>query len=927
MPPAPSSRGKEAGRQCPRTQRLWQGPQHPTQHMAGCGLASRPGRPARASLHISPPMEAAWNLDQDALLRELAVDPAQGLEDDAVALRRRRHGPNTLRTTRPVSAWRILWNQLQSLIVVLLGAAAIVSAAFGEWIEALAILAVLLINTALGFVAELRAVRSMEALRRLGSVRARVRREGSVREIPAEALVPGDVVLLEGGDVVTADLRLWEASRVRADESTLTGESVPVDKDVAVSPAATPIHARQGMLFKGTSVTRGSGVGIVVATGMETELGRIARLVAEAKEEVTPLERRLEVLGHRLLWLTLAVAVLTAGLGIASGRPLLLMVEMGIALAVAAIPEGLPIVATIALARGMWRMAHRHALVNRLSAVETLGATTILFTDKTGTLTENRLSLARVATPERSLALAGSDALDDDTAASAWVTEALTLGVLCNNATLGTTAGDPATGDPLEIALLEAGAQFGLRQAAFSESHPKVLEEAFDPTNRMMATVHETGGAFLIAVKGATEALVEASTACVDAAGETPLTPERRTAWLARSAALAEQGLRVLAVARKEADRADGPIYEGLTLCALLGFLDPARRDVLRAVADCTRAGIRVVMVTGDQGPTALNVACTVGIVDDDTAAVVEGAAIATTERQDVLAARVFARVSPEQKLDLIALHQSEGDVVAMTGDGVNDAPALKKADIGIAMGQRGTQVAREAADMVLKDDALASIVAAVREGRIIFRNIRRFVVYLLSCNVSEVMVVFCAALLHLPLPLLPLQILYLNLVTDVFPALALAFGKGDAAVLDENPRPPDEDVLTPRAWRSILGFGVVIAVSVMTALELATTALGLPAGAAVTCSFLTLAFAQLWHVFNIRDRGSAWLHNDVTHNAWVWGAVALCTLLLLAAVYLPLLATPLQLTQPGPTAWTLILAASLIPYAVGQVLRSRRLP
>jgi len=864
-----------------------------------------------------PATRAPWSVEPDDLLGELDVVRDRGLSAEEVRRRRRRFGPNALRRTRSKNAWRILLDQVRSLVVALLGAAAAVSFLFGEWVEGLAILAVLAINTLLGFVAELRAVRSMEALRRLGALRTRVRRAGAVREIPAEALVPGDVVLVEGGDVVTADLRLLEASRMQSDESTLTGESVPVDKDVAVADADAPIHERTSMLFKGTAVARGAGEGVVVATGMATELGRIARLVEEAKEEITPLEKRLEALGRRLVWLTLAIALVTSLLGILAGKELFLMIETGIALAVAAIPEGLPIVATIALARGMWRMARRNALVNRLSAVEVLGATTIIFTDKTGTLTENRLSLARVALLGGDIDFTAVDPEDEDPA----LRSMLRVGVLCNNASLAESG---PTGDPLEVALLEAGARLGLHRDRLLEEIPEVREEAFDPASRRMATVHRDEEGFLFAVKGAAEAVLEASSSVLGPAGREPLPGEGRRAWLERNEAMARAGLRVLGVASKSGAE-DDPVYEDLAFIGLVGFFDPPRTEVREAVERCRGAGIRVVMVTGDQAATASNIGRAVGIVDDEAARVVQGTELSPLEAGRLREVSLFARVSPEQKLDLIAAHQAAGAVVAMTGDGVNDAPALKKADIGIAMGRRGTQVAREAADMVLKDDALSSIVAAVREGRVIFGNIRRFVFYLLSCNVSEIMVVTGAALVRAPLPLLPLQILFLNLVTDVFPALALAFGEGDASVMERPPRSPEEPILTRRHWRSIAGYGLLIALPVMAALHVAVRVFGLDGSAAVTYSFLTLAFAQLWQVFNVRERGSPLLFNDVTRNPWVWGALALCTVLVLGAVYVPGPAALLRLSAPGPAGWAVVLGLSLLPCLVGQVLRSRR--
>jgi Ca2+-transporting ATPase len=869
------------------------------------------------------PAPRPWCVSAEALLRELGVTPERGLSEAEVHARRRRFGPNRLRQIRPRSAWRILLDQFTSLIVVLLAGAAVLSFLFGRAVEALAIGAVLVINGAIGAASELRAVRSMEALRRLGSVRARVRRDGVAREVDAAELVPGDLVLLEGGDVVTADLRLVAASKLQADESTLTGESVPVTKNFEPCAEDAPLAERRCMLFKGSSVTRGAAEAVVVATGMATELGRISALVEEAKEEITPLEKRLDRLGQRLIGVTLAIAAGVGGAGLFAGKDWLLSVETAIALAVATVPEGLPIIATLALARGMHRMARRNAVVNRLSAVETLGATSIIFSDKTGTLTENRLEVVEIALPSGSVRLDG-EVLDLD--AQPLLRRALELGVLCNDASL--EDGAAPTGDPLEVALLAAGLRAGIRRAELLARAPEIREEAFDPELRMMATIHKEAEGARAAVKGAPEAVLEACTRVADEAGERPLDGAARRAWAERNEEMAARGLRVLAVASRRLARPDAEVYRELVLVGLLGLLDPPRADVRDAIRACRAAGIRVVMVTGDQPATARTIARAVGLADDAEAEVVLGSELARaqgpeTERR--LEAPIFARISPEQKLALIAHHQRRGAIVAMTGDGVNDAPALKKADIGVAMGRRGTEVARQAADIVLRDDAFATIVEAVRQGRIVFANIRQFVVYLLSCNLSEILVIGLASAASAPLPILPLQILFLNLVTDVFPALALGVGEGDPAAMARPPRDPRERLLEPLHWRAIAVWGLAITAAVLGVFALALGRYGMSERAAVTVSFLTLAFAQLWHVFDVRSRGTGLLRNDVTRNGWVWGALALCSVLLFGAVSLPPLAEVLQIAPPEPRGWLLVAAGSLAPLVLGQALLARR--
>jgi Ca2+-transporting ATPase len=874
-------------------------------------------------------IEAPHAASAEAVLAALGAT-RHGLSEHEVEARRRRFGPNRLRELRRRSAWSILADQFESLLVALLAAAAALSFAFGRWVEGLAIGAVLAINGVIGFASELRAVRSMEALRLLGSVRANVRRDGTVLRLDAAELVPGDLVVLEGGDVVTADLRVVESSRLQVDESLLTGESLPVGKRAAPVAADALLAERSSMLFKGTAVTRGAGEAVVVGTGMETELGRISRLVESAEEEVTPLEKRLDQLGQRLIWVTLAVSLAVITAGLAAGKDWLLMLETGIALAVATVPEGLPIIATLALARGMRRMAQRNALVNRLSAVETLGATGVIFSDKTGTLTENRMRVLEIALDEGIVERGpGTDEdhrdfrLDGRALAPpqhAGLRLALELGVLCNDASL---AAESAVGDPLEIALLLAGRAGGIERRALLVGAPEEREVAFDPAMKMMATVHRADAGHRIAVKGAPEAVLSACTRVRTASGEAPLDDATRADWEHRAEKMAARGLRVLGLATRVAERADAPVYEQLVLVGLVGLLDPPRVDVAAALAACRRAGLRVVMVTGDHPATALNIARAVGLVEDDDALVVSGRDFdpARPLPARLLAAPIFARISPEQKLALIVAQQQHGSIVAMTGDGVNDAPALKKADIGIAMGRRGTEVARQASDIVLRDDAFGTIVAAIQQGRIIFGNIRAFVLYLISCNISEILIVGLATVVNAPLPILPLQILFLNLVTDVFPALALGVGEGDPHAMTRPPRDPRERVLEPRHWRAIAGYGALITAAVLGALALALRQPGATRQEAVTVSFLTLAFAQVWHVFNMHGAGSGPLRNEVTRNIWVWGAVALCTVLIAAAVYVPPLATLLEATPPSPRGWGLVAALSVAPLGVGRVL------
>lgn len=883
-----------------------------------------------------PVRQSPWSVPADSVLSQLGVDPQKGLSEAEADRRRRRYGSNRLETAARRSIWKILVSQFENLIVLLLAVAAALSFAFGQWLEGLSIVIAILINVAFGFFTEWKAVRSMEALQQISQVQARVRRESNIRTIRSDRIVPGDILLLDQGAVVAADLRLLETANLQIDESTLTGESDAVAKHPDAVDKQARLPERANMAFRGTAVSGGSAVGIVTATGMDTELGRIASMAEEAEEERTPLEKRLQRLGYRLVWLTLGIAGIIVLSGLMTGKEMFRILETSIALSVAAIPEGLPIVATIALARGMWRMLEHNALINRLSAVETLGTTTVICTDKTGTLTENQMTLKEIRIADDGCAditlrhtteirfLCGNDRVSPEDLPS--LRGVLEVGVLCNGAQLGD--GDAgASGDPLEIALLQAAKKAGYDRRSMLAAFPEVRTVAFDRETQMMASYHRDNDRLRLAVKGAPEAVLQNCSRISRGGDDFDLDSSRRARWLEESESLAAKGYRVLAMAERRVEDPEAEPYRELTFLGLTGLLDPPRTDVRGAVEKCHRAGIRVVMVTGDHAATARTVAVEIGMADAESQAV-EGAEMADFDpldpdrRQVLLQTPIFARVTPEQKLDLIRLHQQNHAVVAMTGDGVNDAPALRKADIGIAMGRRGTQVAREASDMVLKDDAFDTIVAAVAQGRAIFENIRRFILFLLSGNVGEILIVALAILAGLPLPLLPLQILYLNLIGDVFPALALGVGGGPASLMERPPRDPREPVLTRGHWMAIGGYGLLIAGVVLVVFTLALKGGQMDTGRAVTISFLVLSFARLWHVFNMRDRQSQIFDNVITRNPYVWGALALCTVLLVAADYLPGISLVLKLSPLGWREWCLVLAASLVPLLAGQATK-----
>lgn len=893
-----------------------------------------------------------------AVLEAFHVAPDFGMSDAQVRDARHDAGPNKLRQAEVQSRWKLFFAQFRSVVILVLMIAGITAFAFGQIPEGLAITAVLFVNAVIGYLSEYKAVKSMEAIRTMGSDTIRVRRNGEEKEINSEDLVPGDIIIIEGGDFVPADIRLMEANQIQVNESALTGESEPVVKDTAAVKADTPLAEQTCMLYKGTMVTEGSGEGITVATGMSTQLGHITQMAQTAQKKITPLQKRLDQLGRRLAWVCLFLVLAIASVGVISGRDTLQMIQTAIALGVAAIPEGLPIVATIALARGMVVMARRNALVKKLPAVETLGATQVIFTDKTGTLTENKMTLRRVKTPAGEFEINGSPEKNEDKSSSLLL-RILKVGVLCNNAVLEKSAGgadspgeghnshdnkddrkngqenDGDQGDPTEIALLRAGAKFGLTRSSLLEEMPEEREASFNTDVMMMATFHRSGENLYVAVKGAPDRVLDACTRIMDDQGTDvrPLEGKDKKEYRQQVESIAKEGYRLLALADKTVDDSGADPYEGLTFLGLVGLYDPPRKDIQKSIQECHNAGIRVIMATGDQAATAVAIAAQTRIIDDEKSAnVMHGSALedpeemSETEQKEVSNISVFARVTPEQKLHLIKLMQVRGITVAMTGDGVNDAPALKKADIGVAMGKRGTDAAREVADMVLLDDAFASIVAAIHQGRVIFDNIRKSVMFMLCTNVAEIIAVAAAAAAgtfsNMPIPLLPLQILYLNVITDVFPALALGMSKGEPDIMNAPPRPREESILTGEHWRAVGGWATLVAASVLGALSAAYYGFGFETGQAVTISFLTLAFAKLWFVFNLRNPGSTFLHNNIIRNPYILGSLALCTALLMAAVYAPGLSSLLKTQAPGINGWLLILVMSLIPFVFGQILR-----
>jgi Ca2+-transporting ATPase len=737
-----------------------------------------------------------------------------GLTSAEAAARLARDGANVLPERHRVALWQRVLLQLRDPLMVVLLAAAVLTIATGDWADATIIALVVVVNTSVGVAQEIKADREISALSALAAPEARVLRDGVQAMVPAMDVVVGDLLVLAEGDIVAADAAVVEAVALLVDEAALTGESVPVDKIVF-----NRLDRAAGTLSAGTVVVRGRGRAVVTATGTDSAMGRVAALMTTGPT-LTPLQRRLVGVGRVLAGVAVALCAVVLALGLYRGQPVELMVVTAISLVVAAVPESLPAVVTLGLALGARRMAARHALIRRLPAVETLGSVTVIATDKTGTLTEGTMYVAQLWTPRRDAVLEGTgyaptgrivqgkQVVTPDEAPD--VTDLLTAAVLCNDAALRPAGGvdQPwgAVGDPTEAALLGAGGKFGLDQASLSARFPRISESSFDSSRKRMSTVHGLpDGRVRVICKGAPEAILAATVLDTDAA-----TIARATS---RAEGLARQGRRVLAIAQADRDTepADDDMERGLELLGLLALTDPIRQSAAATVAACQAAGITLVLITGDHPSTAQAVATELGIIAAD-GPVVDCLGLLARDDPRLRTARVFARATPEQKLDIIQARRQSGDVVAMTGDGVNDGPALHRADIGVAMGKRGTEVARQAADLVLADDDLATVVVAAQEGRRVYANIRRFLLYALSGGSAEILVMLTGPLFGLALPLLPAQILWINLITHGLPGVAMGSEPVDPAVMRRPPRPPAESVLGAGLWQRILRVGVAIA-------------------------------------------------------------------------------------------------------------------
>jgi Ca2+-transporting ATPase len=837
----------------------------------------------------------AWHcLPTAEVVGQLETDLAGGLTRAEAASRLARYGPNAIREGEKRSAWRMLLDQFTDFMIIVLLVAAVISGFIGEVIDTIAILVIVLMNGTIGFIQEYRAERAMAALKKLAAATARVLRDGAVIEVPAAELVPGDVVVLEAGNVVPADLRLFESVVLKAEEAALTGESVPVEKRTeALEAADLTVGDRRNMAYKGTTIVYGRGRGIVVGTGMQTELGKIATLLALEGEVKTPLQKRLAEFGRKLAIAALAICGVVFVFGVARGEPIALMFLTAVSLAVAAIPEALPAVVTISLALGAYKMVKQNALIRRLPAVEALGSVTYICSDKTGTLTENRMSVEEFWIEGRHLKHPAAKDLQGDAARRM-------LAALALNNDASAPEGGAESGDPTEIALLVAARRAGYEKAALEAEAPRVAELPFDSERKLMTTLHREGRGIAAYTKGAPEKIVERCTRALAGGRAGPLAADEILAMAERMAAA---GLRVIGVAYRHWDGVPGELVsehleKDLVFLGLVGMIDPPRPEVAEAVHLCKTAGITPVMVTGDHPATARAIAARLGILAEDgkvlTGQAMSRLAAGEFER-DVKDVRVYARVDPAQKIMIVAGLQAKGEFVAMTGDGVNDAPAIKRAEIGVAMGKIGTDVSREASAMVLLDDNFATIVTAVREGRRIYDNIRKFIRYVMAGNIGEIVAILMAPFLGMPIPLLPIQILWVNLVTDGLPGLALALEPEERAIMRRPPRPPDESVFARGMGYQVLWTGILIGGITLT-VQWWAMAIGSPNWQ--TMAFTSLTMCQMFIVLAIRSERDGLHTIGVFSNKHLAGAVLLTFLLQLAVIYIPAL-NPIFKTAP----------------------------
>lgn len=874
-----------------------------------------------------------FSKSKDDVTKELNVNPSTGLTTQEAKARLEKYGPNKLKGKPKKSLISLFFAQLKDMLIYVLLAAAVITIFIGEHVDSIIILLVVLINAVIGVVQEAKAEKAVEALQKMTTPRSLVRRDGEVKEINSEEVVPGDIIILDAGRFIPADLRLLESANLQIEESALTGESVPSSKDAddIHEDPKTPIGDKSNMAFMSTLVTYGRGEGIVVATAMETEIGTIAKILDEDNDELTPLQKRLEELGKVLGYLCIGICVLIFAIALFQGRDLLEMFLTAISLAVAAIPEGLAAIVAIVLALGVTRMSKINAIVKKLPAVETLGSVNIICSDKTGTLTQNKMTVVKNYTIGnlKDVSVTGENLVPTNEEA-----ELIRSFVLCSDATYENGEG---TGDPTEIALVVLGDKYNMKKSDLNTKNKRVSENPFDSDRKLMSTLNVEGSGYRVHTKGAIDNLLKISTTALVDGKVVPLTEDLKSDLLKKTEEMSDAALRVLGVAYKDTTSMIAPeeMEKDLTVIGIVGMIDPPRLEVKDSIKEAKLAGIRPIMITGDHKNTAVAIAKELGIAEsiDQSLTGAEIDELSDEEfSEKINNYRVFARVSPEHKVKIVRAFKAHGNIVSMTGDGVNDAPSLKYADIGVAMGITGTDVAKGASDMILTDDNFTTIVNAIEEGRNIYNNIKKSVIFLLSCNLGEVITILLSIIFKWPIPLTATQLLWINLITDALPAIALGVDPGDKDVMKKKPRNPKESFFAGGAGvRAVIG-GVLIGSLTLLAFYFGLTERGYIFGAgdptedqllyARTMAFVVLAASQLFYSLSVRNSSKSIFKIGLFSNIKLIGAIIIGFLLQEVVISVPVLANAFNVHNLPLNDWAIVIGFALIPLVVNEIIK-----
>ncbi|MGY0375064.1 calcium-transporting P-type ATPase, PMR1-type [Clostridium sp. JNZ J1-5] len=856
----------------------------------------------------------------EEILDNFNTDPNNGLTSEEVQNRREKYGLNKLITQKKQTLLQMLISQINDILIYILIGAAIISAIVGEISDSIIIAIIIILNAVIGVIQESKAEKSLEALKSLSTPKAIVKRNGELKEISSEEIVPGDIVVIDAGRYIPCDLRLIETANLKIEESALTGESIPADKeaDLIIEDTNTPLGDQKNMAFMSTLVSNGRGIGVAVSTAMNTQIGKIASMLKDNEKELTPLQRRLEQLGKILGIAALAICAVIFIIGFIQGRDLLELFLTSISLAVAAIPEGLPAIVTIVLALGVQRMIKENAIIRKLPAVETLGSVNIVCSDKTGTLTQNKMTVTKFYADN---IFDDIENLNIDNSAHRLLVENL---VLCNDATYSE---ENTTGDPTEIALLNAGVKFNIFKDDLQENHKRIDEVPFDSDRKLMTTVNKYENEFYVMTKGATDNLLKICSNIYIDGNIAPLTEELKNTILSFASDMSSEALRVLGSAFKKMSNSHVEIdtlESNLTFIGLVGMIDPPRLEVKDSIALCKKAGISTVMITGDHKDTAFAIAKALDITKNSEE-IMSGSEIddltqeELNERIDKL--KVFARVSPEHKVNIVKAFKSKGNIVSMTGDGVNDAPSLKIADIGVAMGITGTDVAKGASDMILTDDNFSTIVSAIKEGRNIYKNIKKSILFLLSCNMGEIIAIFIAIVIGWATPLRPIHILWINLVTDSLPALALGVDPKDESVMGEKPRSPKESIFAGSLW-NLLFNGALIGVITLIAFFIGMKKYSNSLMHAQTMAFMVMSISELIHSLNMRSTKKSIFSLGLFSNKLLIISIILGILLQNIILYVPILANIFNVYRLNSYDWLWVIILSLMPLLFNEIIK-----